>query len=622
MSFLTADFETYWADDYSLSRKDTTTESYINDSRFEVIGVSVKVDTGAPVWFSGTHEETKSFLLQFDWANSALLGHNLIFDAAILAWKFDIHPAYLIDTLCMARALHGVNVGGSLKFLAEKYNIGVKGTEAIESKGLRRAEFAPSQLRAYGAYCCNDVKLTYDLFNILSKQFPEEELDLIDMTLKMYTQPVFELDNERLVERLDLLARQKQELLQGLMQVLEVGSVEEVTTKLRSNPKFAKLLEAFDIKPPTKISPKTGNIAFAFAKNDVEFIELQEHPNPMVQELCAARLGSKSTIEVSRVTKFIAIGARNKGKLPMPLKYYGAHTGRWAGSEGVNPQNLPTRDKDKKTLKNSIIAPERHTIINCDSSQIEARIVAWLAGQDDIVQAFAEKRDVYCEDASKVYKRVITKADNPIERFVGKTMRLGLGFGTGKVKLQHTLETTPPGAKLTVEECGGFVDVWRRENSEIVRFWGECQRVIQDLMSWPEGKMPYYLGKHRCLRVLPDGIHLPNELIIRYPNLRVEDGKTVFDARNGKTYLWGGAFTENVVQALARIVVGRQMLQISAKFPVKLTVHDAAVIAVPDEQVEYAQNFVTRIMSLAPEWAPGLPVACETKFGKSYGECS
>jgi DNA polymerase bacteriophage-type len=158
----------------------------------------------------------------------------------------------------------------------------------------------------------------------------------------------------------------------------------------------------------------------------------------------------------------LRVGRRNKGKLPIPLKYYGAHTGRWAGSDKVNFQNLPSRDKKKKTLKNAVIAPEGYMVINCDSSQIEARVLAWLAGQDDVVKAFAEGRDVYSEFATKIYKKPISKA-NPIERFVGKTCILGLGYGTGALKLQHTLKTQPPGAVVTEDEAKEFVSIYRTQ---------------------------------------------------------------------------------------------------------------------------------------------------------------
>jgi DNA polymerase len=327
-------------------------------------------------------------------------------------------------------------------------------------------------------------------------------------------------------------------------------------------------------------------------------------------------------LEESRIERFIDIGKRNKGRLPIPLKYYGAHTGRWAGSDKVNFQNLPSRDVKKKTLKNAVIAPDGFVVINSDSSQIEARVLAWLAGQEDLVKAFAEKQDVYSLFASEVYGKKVTK-ENPVERFVGKTCILGLGYGTGASKLQHTLKTTPPGVELDEDECKRIVDLYRQTNDGIVGLWRESEDALESIFSGV--KKPYYLGQHRCLTVNSEGILLPSGCYIRYPNLTVEiqNGKPQYSykSRRGEITLWGGAVVENVVQALARCIVGEQMLKIQERYSVVLTVHDAAVCVVPEDELEQAVSYVTECMSAAPSWAVGLPIACETKVAKSYGEC-
>jgi DNA polymerase len=330
-----------------------------------------------------------------------------------------------------------------------------------------------------------------------------------------------------------------------------------------------------------------------------------------------------STLEESRIQRFIDIGKRNKGRLPIPLKYYGAHTGRWAGSDKVNFQNLPSRDKKKKTLKNAVIPPDGYIVINCDSSQIEARVLAWLAGQEDVVKQFANGEDVYSAFATKIYERPISK-DNPVERFVGKTCILGLGYGTGALKLQHTLKTSPPGAVVSEAEAKSYVDTYRDANDKVIQLWRDGDKVIADLAYWGDTK-PYTYGKHKCLKVTKEGITLPNELMIRYPELKrdTEESKTryIYKSRKGPVSIWGGSLVENVVQALARIVVGEQMLKIQERYRVALTVHDAAVILVPESEKDEALKYVIECMSAPPEWAKGLPVACEAKWGYSYGEC-
>jgi len=619
VSFVTLDFETYYAKDFSLTR--LTTEEYVRSPKFEVIGVSMKIDDDPAMWFSGSHAEIKAWLGQVDWANSALLCHNTQFDGAILSFIFNIVPAYYFDTLCMARAIHGVDAGGSLKALVERYRLGEKGAEVTNALGKYRKDFTPEDLARYGAYCINDTELTFKLFNaLLTEGFPSSELDLIDMTLRMYMQPVLHVDDALLVERLEEIKQEKSELLRGLMDKLGAATEEDVRKKLASNPQFAAVLKELGIEPPMKTSPTTGKQTFALAKNDEGFIELLESDNPLVQQLCAVRLGTKSTIEESRIERFIGIGARNRGLLPIPLKYYGAHTGRWAGADAVNFQNLPSRDKKKKTLKNSVIAPSKHVVINCDSSQIEARVLAWLAGQNDLVKQFANGEDVYSVFASKIYERPISKA-NPVERFVGKTCILGLGYGTGAAKLRHTLKTQPPGADLTEDKCKDIVDLYRTTNDKIVRLWRDSEMALKHIAGWTSEMNEFSLGEHNAVRVDSNGVRLPNGLYIRYPNLRIEEERMTYDSRKGKVSIWGGSVVENVVQALARIIVAEQMLRLRERYRPVLTVHDAAVIVTPIDELQDAIAFITQVMSTPPDWANGLPVACETKYGQSYGEC-
>jgi len=622
MSLITIDFESYYSKDFGFSK--LTTEEYIRDLRFEVIGVAVQVNAGEPEWFSGDRESMRKWLWKFDWKNSMVLAHNTLFDGAILRWHFGITPMVYLDTLCMARAIHGVEVGGSLAKLATRYNIGEKGTEVNDAIGKMRLDFTPEELERYGSYCCNDVRLTHTLFEIMSKGFPMEELKLIDMTLRMFIQPMLYVDEDTLRDRLDDLRKEKSELLSSLMEQLKCETEEDVRKNLSSGPKFAKVLESFGVVVPMKTSPTTGKQVTALAKKDEGFIALTEHENTFIQHLCAVRLGTKSTLEEKRIERFMEIGRRNKGMIPVPLKYYGAHTGRWSGQDKINFQNLPSRDAKKKALKKSIVPPEGYKVINSDSSQIEARVLPWLAGQDDVVKQFADGEDVYSIFASDVYERKITKAD-PTERFVGKTCILGLGYGTGALKLQHTLSTAQPvSVKLPEEECKRIVGVYRAKNDKIIDLWAEADRLLEDMMNHKFTK-PLPFGKHGCVFYDAEGIILPNNLRIRYPNLRREyvDGKSrvVYDSRKGPVSIWGGGVVENVVQALARIIVGTQMVDINATYRVALTVHDAAVVVVPDDEVDKAIALITGLMSTPPVWAKGLPVACEAKAGATYGDC-
>lgn len=319
MDIITIDMETYYDRDYSLSKM--TTEAYIRDPRFEIIGVGIKVNDTETDWYSGA--DAPGFLNAIDYTNAAILCHNTAFDGAILSWHCGIKPKLWLDTLSMARPLHSMTVGGSLKALATYYKLGAKGDEVVRAMGMRRKDFTREQMRAYADYCVQDVELTYKLFKKLMRQFPKEELLVIDQTIRMYTEPQLELDTDVLEHHLAAIHERKTKLLEKL------GGEERAKKFLMSNPKFASLLQAMGVQPPMKVSPTTGKQTFAFAKNDTAFTALLDHPKAAVRTIVEARLGTKSTIEETRTKRFLEIAER--GPLPVPLLYYGAHTGRFSG---------------------------------------------------------------------------------------------------------------------------------------------------------------------------------------------------------------------------------------------------------------------------------------------------
>lgn len=608
MDIITIDFETYYDREYSLSK--ITTEEYVRSSLFEVIGVGIKVNNEQTQWASGTHKQLKDWLHEsFKWSDAMVLAHNTMFDGSILSWCFDVYPRVWLDTLCMGRALHGVEVGGSLKAMAERYKLGEKGTEVIAAIGKRRADFDEYSLSKYGDYCINDVEITYNLFKRMAKGFPKKELQLIDLTLRMFIEPRLELDE-------DLLSQHLKEVQERKEQLLTYCGVEK--EELMSNPKFAELLIKFGVEPPMKESPATGQQTFAFAKNDEGFKELLNHPDSDVQALVAARLGTKSTLEETRTQRFIDIAHR--GRLPVPIRYYAAHTGRFGGDDKINMQNLPSRGEHANKLKKAIRAPEGYSIIDADSAQIEARVLAWLAEQEDLVEAFAQGKDVYRKMASAIYgvdEDEITKE----QRFVGKTTILGAGYGMGAIKFQAQLKTF--GVEVDIDEARRIIDIYRRTNDAITRLWRQAQNALVSLSL----NDPAELGRKGVLEVVPaeSAIRLPSGLLMRYDELSfTETDKGVefsYKTRKGRTRIYGGKVIENVCQAIARCIIGEQMLRISKKYKVVLTVHDAIAIVCRDVDVEEARYYVEECMRWVPEWAEGLPVNCESGVGKSYGDC-
>jgi DNA polymerase len=607
MDLIVIDFETYYDQEFSLTK--LTTEEYVRDYRFEVIGLAIKVNNNPTEWASGTYEQINEWLQTFNWANAMVVCHNTMFDGAILNWRFGVTPRVWADTLCMGRALHGIEVGGSLKAMAERYQVGVKGTEVINAKGKRRADFSEEELSLYGDYCINDVDLTYKIFNLMAANFPKQEYKLIDCTLRMFIEPVLDLNLPLLEHHLSDIKERKAALLE------ECGATREV---LMSNLKFAELLTSLGVTPPTKISLTTGKEALALAKSDEGFKALAEHEDVRVQTLVSARLGTKSTLEETRTQRFIDIAKR--GLMPVPIRYYAAHTGRWGGDDKINLQNLPSRGANANKLKHSIVAPEGYTIIDADSAQIEARVLAWLSEQDDLVTAFAEGKDVYKKMASAIYGKPefeITKD----ERFVGKTTILGAGYGMGAVKFQAQLKSM--GAEVDTDEARRIIDIYRRTNDAVVRLWRQAQNALVNMSRGDTAP----LGRRGVLEVVPSesAIRLPSGLLMRYDDLKFDQTEKGvefhYKTRKGRTRIYGGKVIENVCQAIARCIIAEQMLKIGKRYKVVLTVHDAIAVCVPDAEVVPATQYVEECMRWVPEWATGLPVNCESGSGKSYGDC-
>lgn len=627
MKIVTIDFETYYDQGYSLSK--ITTEEYVRSPSFEVIGVAVKVDGLEADFFTGDMAATHEFLNSMSYTDKAILCHNTMFDGLILSHHFGIRPALWLDTLSMARPGFGVVAGGSLHKLTQYFNLGTKGTEVVLALGKHRVDFTSGEMAAYGRYCANDADLTYALYNILSKGFPRSELAIIDRTIRMYTEPHVVLD--RVVLEAHLVdVQSRQEKLLAACGGRGMSSV-QVRKVLNSNNKFADILRRCGVEPPMKTSVKTGKPAYAFAKTDIAFQELLEHPDPRVATLVEARLGTKSTIEETRTQRLIE--ASKRGPLPIMLNYYGAHTGRYSGGDKLNLQNLPSRQNN--AIRRAICAPEGKVLLACDASQIEARLTAYVAKQNNLTESFRQGRDVYSEFATTVYGFPVDKKMKE-ERHLGKTCILGLGYGMGAAKFQHTLESGITGMKLTLPEGEHqrVVYLYRDTYPMIKSLWDECNTALKFMAAGGSGVIRGLLPFDRS------GIRLPNGMLLAFHGLRERNGEFYYinsqrawrqyqervSAGRGAddiewTKIYGGKVVENIIQSLARIVVVDQMLAISRRYPVLFQVHDENVMLVGETEAEKAQRTVEKIMSTPPTWAPDLPVACESKYARNFGDC-
>lgn len=688
MDILTLDWETYYAQDYSLSSM--TTEAYIRDSRFEEILIGVKLGDSPAIWL--LPDRAAAFLAEeVDWANTALVTHHAHFDGAILNWKHGVKPALHIDTLSMARVLDGPKAGNSLHDLCIRHNVGVKGDYVTYAKGKHLKDFSRDELYQYGQYCCNDCDRTYDLAQIFLDQMPGDELRLIDLTIRMFTEPVFVGDSELLRSAVASERQHKIELLQqqgllcphcqgsGAVPDLIAGSV--VCKKcdgmgvdkkpINSNAQFAELLRKLGAEPEMKPSPTVkdanGNpeMIFAFAKTDSYMQGLVEDEDDAVRTLAETRLSVKSNIIETRAAKFAACAER--GPMPVYLAHAGAHTLRPSGGDGMNWLNMSKHNSKRPemmVLRQSIQAPPGYKILAPDSGQGEARIVAWLSNQADLVEAFAQGRDIYSEAATDIYRRPVDRRnvkEDYIAGQVGKIEILSFGFGSGYYTaslgflkgvlgappIQFTktdmdtmridpnrMLNNPKKVKQIAEmpsrmslndrliHCcvvDGLVRGYRERYAQIPKFWSICEQAINAMIRGEE----MVFGAHGVLHTGHECIHLPNGTKLNYRGIeRDEHGDATYWDGRKRTKIYGSLTCENVVQALHRAIVAEQMLRIADEgIKIALWPYDEVVAVVPANAAELSLQFMVQEMKVAPSWATGLPLNAEGKIGNTYAEC-
>ncbi len=636
------DFETYYDSNYSLRKMSTT--DYILDGRFEVILLAMKIDDGATVVHYGREQAAKA-LAEIDWSEADWLSHNTAFDGAIARWHFDINPRRWLDSMSMARATINTAAGGvALAKIARWMGLPDKGTEVVRAIGKTLASFTPQELEAYADYCAHDTELCRAIYDRLVRAVPESELEVIDITMRMFIEPQVTLHSNRLAEHLNFVRAQTEQIM------AKVGSIDP--SVFSSNKKFADLLEAHGIEVPMKVSPTTGELIPALAIGDRAFKAMREDSSlPLdVQALVAARTRTKSTIEETRTVGMLNLSLRSWGTAgtgwcPIQLKYFGALTGRWSGDGGLNFQNL----QRGSTIRDCICAPDGWVILHRDSSQIEARMVAWLAGESALLDAFAGGRDIYSEFASQVYGLVITKRDKK-QRFVGKTSILGLGYGMGGPRFQHTLFIGQGGvsADIDLDEATRIVALYRETYPGVPALWRKAGQMIERIAKRramaeaPERKdsmrmtaIMEAMTQYNSIMAVEDGdecVFLPNNMAIQYPGMHGEevtqpDGRTrtefFYDGGyRGQTKIFGGKLVENISQALSRIVISDAMIRVKAStgYTPFLTTHDSLDYCVPHGDAQAMNQLLEAEFAVRPSWAPTLPLASEGSYGGTLRE--
>lgn len=606
MDLITCDFETFYDSEYTLSK--LTTEEYIRDPRFETILCGFQINDRPGYWVDAPDVPRELDRLRFH--ENAVLAHHAHFDGLILSHHYGVYPKVWFDTLSMARAVLGGKGGLALATLAKRFGLGKKGEEVLNAKGLRRRDFDPMFLRKYGEYCINDCDLEYRLFQKLLPFFGQGELKVVDMVIRMFTEPRLVLNQPVLENYLkDVQADKLTALLRAGIQLTDV----------MSNDKFADALENLGVDPPTKISPKTGKEAYAFAKTDPAMEALAEHPDEDVQALVAARLKNKTTIAESRTTRMIGMASR--GFAPVYLKYYGAdQTGRMSGGDKMNWQNFGRGSM----IRNAIEAAFGEELCVGDSSNIEARVLDWLAMQEDAIEVYRKNDagtgpDTYCVLAGRIYGREILKDRDKAERQMGKTAKLGLGYGMGHVKFASAARVQVK-RKIEIAESALIVDTYRSTHPQVVKLWKRCENALEHIR---KGVVGVAVDIRGVVKTCEGGILLPNGMVIKYPDLTkgatYEEGWTYWNGRS-REKIYGAKMVENIVQALARIIVVDQTLEINRYLPVVMSVHDEAVAPAAKDDAKDATAFMLEAMRVPPVWGPDMPLNSEGGHHQSYGK--
>jgi len=515
--------------------------------------------------------------------------------------------------MAMARGVFPHHVSVALDNLGSVLSLGNKIENVLEDmKGVK--EPTSQQLAALGEYCKQDVNIMWKALEILLPIFPKGELDLIDMTVRMYADP--KAHGDMAMAKLDLQEQQEHKA-DLLAQAEKIAPGADIRKRLSSNLKFQNLIDDTGLaKCPTKWSIAQEKQVPALAKTDEGFLALQKSKHANIQTLCQARLAIKSTSVETRAIRFIHYA--ETGNIPIYLKMYGAHTQRWSGGDKFNPQNF----KRGGRLRKAIIAPPGYMVMAIDSAQIECRTLAYIAGQQDLLELFADpNKDPYCDMASDMYGRKITKKDIK-ERFVGKIAVLGLGYGMGGPKFQSTLESGAMGmtVKMSLPEAEAVKHLYRKKNPKIVQFWQELEALLVSML---QGKTIHQYG----LIFHPDRVEMPNSLSVHYPELQGiynpdygAYSNFSYRGKNSRVNLYGGKMAENLIQSIARLILAEQVLTLSKHYTVIMMVHDEGVFLVPESEIAEAEALGLQIFRRPPTWAKDIPLDAEVKTEKYYAK--
>jgi len=605
MRTLFLDFETYYDKDCNLRKINTI--QYVQHPDFKVWGVGLQwEDEEEPRWISGT--EIKNTFDTIPWESVNVVCHNVNFDGFVLTEHYGIREiASLSCTASMSRALWPNN-RASLEALCHRLfgNEELsKGDQLGQLKGVK--DPTKAQEKVLADYCKQDVKIMKAAYEAIVDRVPDSEKYLIDLTARMFITPLLVADKKR-------LKRHKNKERHDSDAKIEASGVPRIV--LSSNKQFAELLEERGYDVPTKISPTTKKSIPALGQKDFGYQKLVA-ANSDESKLWAARAAAKSRIAETRAQRFLE-AVLPSGRIPMPLKYYGAHTGRFSGNEQMNVQNMPRGGE----LRKSLCSKEGQLVYVIDLSQIEARMLAWLAGEDKLLRVFREKGDVYRDFGTIIYERDDPDDITKDERFVAKTAILGLGYGLGAERFYEMMNigAMGPPVEMSRDEAQKIVTTYRTTYTGIPAFWRRCKDLIYamcDHNRWGEKYGPLTIEREKLI--------MPNGLALHYPGLMDSHGNSYLSANGARIKIYGGKLAENITQALSRLVITDAMIRTNeylAPFGgrVVLSVHDENVAVGPAENPDVHMAEIKRLTLIVPDWCPDIPLESDEGYAKEYSK--
>jgi hypothetical protein len=624
MRFVVLDLETYFADDFTLSKM--STEAYIRDPRFKAHGGAIKWSKDhAAKWYDEV--QLRYVLSQEDWSDVFLICHHAAFDGLILSHHYGVVPKMYGCTMSMARLLYPIHVSVSLDSVRAQLNFPPKRTPYNLFRGKRWEELDQTTRQTLAEGCEDEVESIWKIFGILAKNFPVEEFEVVDSIIRMFVNPVLQADTNLLADLWESEAKAKQQ------RMLDLGIVE---ADVQSAARFQALLEAEGVEIGYKENPKKELIP-AFAKNDDFMLELLEHDNDRIRTLAEARIGAKSTLLQTRAETLGTMA--NRGPLCVYLRYCGAATLRPTGGDGANWLNF----KRGSAIRRSILAPKGYLLGPVDASQIEARCLVYLAGQDDAVEKWRTGEDLYCAQASACYSEKIykPKKGDPREeemsakRGMGKQCVLMCGYGASGPQFRRSAKAGlyGPPVELSSEQAQHFVNIYRKTNQKVVDYWKTSNRMIARLAGGPPMEWGPFLVKDHKL-ILPSGQSmLYNTLEFHRPTQEEEclgqvreferDGYWRMRVKRGWKKMWGSKLTQNICEMVSRVIVSQAMIRIKRQYGIRSLnwPYDELLLLIPDDsKAEETLELCRLEMCKAPSWLPGIPLDAEASLGARYSK--